>query len=46
MKITTAEFCGVFVEQKLLPADGLPEIAIVARSNVGKSSLINKLANR
>jgi GTP-binding protein len=46
VKITNAEFCGVFVDQKLLPADGLPEIAIVGRSNVGKSSLINKLANR
>ncbi|MCK5840969.1 MAG: ribosome biogenesis GTP-binding protein YsxC [Candidatus Sabulitectum sp.] len=28
-----------------LPDDGLPEIAFIGRSNVGKSSLINKLNN-
>lgn len=27
-----------------LPADGLPEIALIGRSNVGKSSLINMLS--
>ena len=27
-----------------LPTDGLPEMAFIGRSNVGKSSLINKLA--
>ncbi|MDP4221065.1 MAG: ribosome biogenesis GTP-binding protein YihA/YsxC [Bacteroidota bacterium] len=29
-----------------LPSDGLPEIALFGRSNVGKSSLINTLADR
>lgn len=29
-----------------LPKDGLPEICFSGRSNVGKSSLINRLANR
>ena len=28
------------------PADGLPEVALVGRSNVGKSSLINSLVRR
>ena len=29
-----------------LPTDGLPEVAFVGRSNVGKSSLLNMLAGR
>lgn len=46
LDIKKAEFLGVFVDINLLPEGGLPEIAIVGRSNVGKSSLINKLVNR
>ena len=34
------------VSKKQYPAEKLPEIAFVGRSNVGKSSLINKLINR
>ena len=29
-----------------LPSDGLPEIVFSGKSNVGKSSLINKILNR
>lgn len=46
MIIKTAEFKGVFVDIKQLPAETIPEIALVGRSNVGKSSLINKIVNR
>ncbi|HWQ76522.1 MAG TPA: ribosome biogenesis GTP-binding protein YihA/YsxC [Syntrophomonas sp.] len=44
--IKTAEFVSSFVDVKSLPSDNLPEIALVGRSNVGKSSLINKVVNR
>jgi GTP-binding protein len=46
MKITSAEFVISAVAPKQYPTDGLPEIALVGRSNVGKSSLLNKLMNR
>ncbi|MBM4311907.1 MAG: YihA family ribosome biogenesis GTP-binding protein [Deltaproteobacteria bacterium] len=46
MKINAAEFYKSFFKCADLPAPGLPEIAFAGRSNVGKSSLINKLLNR
>lgn len=46
MKILSAEFTVSAVKSTHYPNDGLPEIAIVGRSNVGKSSLINTLVNR
>ncbi|WP_134684798.1 ribosome biogenesis GTP-binding protein YihA/YsxC [Brevibacillus migulae] len=46
MKIKSAEFIISAVGPKQYPEDGLPEIALVGRSNVGKSSLINKMMNR
>jgi GTP-binding protein len=44
--VKKAEFVSSFVDMKSLPDNGLPEIALVGRSNVGKSSLINKVVNR
>lgn len=46
MKIKSAELetvCGI---TSILPENDLPEIAFAGKSNVGKSSLINKLLNR
>ena len=37
---------AVGVEMKQYPSTGLPEIAFIGRSNVGKSSLLNSLINR
>jgi len=45
MKFETA-FVSSFATIATLPKDGLPEIALIGRSNVGKSSLINALAAR
>lgn len=41
-----AEFLTSVVRLDRLPADGPPEVAFVGRSNVGKSSCLNRLANR
>ncbi|UFJ39087.1 ribosome biogenesis GTP-binding protein YihA/YsxC [Brevibacillus humidisoli] len=46
MKVLSAEFVISAVAPKQYPTDGLPEVALVGRSNVGKSSLINKMLNR
>jgi GTP-binding protein len=40
------EFIKPFFSLAELPKDGLPEVACIGRSNVGKSSLINALADR
>lgn len=44
MKIESAEFIRSAVSERDFPRDGLPEVAFVGRSNVGKSSLLNVLA--
>jgi GTP-binding protein len=46
MKITSAEFIKSAFDLSHWVADGLPEIAFLGRSNVGKSSLINSLLLR
>lgn len=46
MKVTKSEIIISAVSQKQYPAGELPEIALAGRSNVGKSSFINKLINR
>lgn len=46
MKVLTAEFVKSAVSSEQFPAEGVPELACVGRSNVGKSSLINALLNR
>lgn len=48
MRINTqnAEFVLSAASLKDCPRDGLPQIAFAGRSNVGKSSVINRLLNR
>lgn len=46
MKVNNAEIVISAVSKKQYPGDRLPEIALAGRSNVGKSSFINKLINR
>lgn len=43
---TKIEFLKSVYQKNQLPDDALPEIAFAGRSNVGKSSLINRLVNR
>ncbi len=46
IKVNSAEFVLGVANVRQLPRDGLREIAFLGRSNVGKSSLINKLCGR
>lgn len=46
MKILTTEFVASAVKPDQYPTDALPEIALAGRSNVGKSSLINRMIQR
>jgi len=44
MKVVEARFVTSAADARGIPADGVPHIALVGRSNVGKSTLINALS--
>ena len=46
MEIKKAEFITSMAQYGKFEGVGLPQIAVAGKSNVGKSSLINKLCNR
>ena len=46
IKVLTAEFVTTATKLEEYPRHNIPEVAFVGRSNVGKSSMINTLANR
>ncbi|KAL6501956.1 hypothetical protein OROGR_027089 [Orobanche gracilis] len=45
-EVVSAEFVKSSVRTEDCPSDGAPELALVGRSNVGKSSLLNSLVRR
>ncbi|KAL5729254.1 hypothetical protein ACHQM5_002229 [Ranunculus cassubicifolius] len=45
-QIVQADFVKSSTKTEACPADGLPEFALVGRSNVGKSSLLNSIVRR
>ena len=46
INLQRAEFLRSAVSPRDFPRDSLPQIAFAGRSNVGKSSVINRLLNR
>ncbi len=45
MKITSAVFVRGVTNEESMVHDGLPQVAFIGRSNVGKSSVINSITN-
>lgn len=45
MKITSARFVKGIIGTDPILENGIPQVALIGRSNVGKSSIINSLAN-
>jgi GTP-binding protein len=45
-RINSCSFVGSFFELKQLPKDRMPQIAFAGRSNVGKSSLLNRVVGQ
>lgn len=43
MPIKNATFIKSYADPELVPKDGLPQVALLGRSNAGKSSLINSI---
>ena len=46
MKVTSADIVISAVKPEQYPSEPIPEFALAGRSNVGKSSFINKMINR
>ena len=46
MEVKNAKFVISAVSPKQYPKDNIPEIVLVGKSNVGKSSFINTMCNR
>lgn len=46
MKVVDARFVTSATDARGIPHDGIPHVAFVGRSNVGKSSLLNALVKR
>jgi GTP-binding protein len=46
LKILSAEFVRSEADVRMIDCEGLPEIVLIGKSNVGKSSFLNRFANR